>query len=151
MSVKTSLLKKILTSKSFLKATASAGKLLTQEKKLSDLAKEALDKVNEKGGIKKIGLDAVNKVQLASKMVYYYGSGKYLKIKPKSILIIIAVLLYFIMPIDFMPDFIPGLGLLDDITLLGWVFSTLSKEISSFEQWYLNYQKAESIDFIDVP
>ena len=150
MSVKTSLLKKILTSKSFLKATASAGKLLTQEKKLSELATEALEKVKDNGGLKKIGLEAVNRVQLTANMIYHYAAGNYMHISPKSIVIIIAVLLYFIMPIDLLPDFIPGVGFLDDITLLGWVFSTLSKEIAEFEIWYKKYKTTERIDFIDV-
>jgi uncharacterized membrane protein YkvA (DUF1232 family) len=54
------------------------------------------------------------------------------------------------MPIDLMPDFIPGLGLLDDITLLGWVFNTLSKEIKEYEVWYDKYKQAEGIDFIEL-
>ena len=150
MSIKTSLLKKILTSKSFLKATASAGKLLTQDKKLSELATEALEKVKDNGGLKKIGLEAVNRVKLTANMIYHYAAGNYTHISPKSIVIIIAVLLYFVMPIDLMPDFIPGVGLLDDITLLGWVFSRLTKEIAAFELWYTEFNKAERIDYIDV-
>jgi uncharacterized membrane protein YkvA (DUF1232 family) len=150
MGFKTNLLKKVLTSKSFLKATARAAKMLKEEKNLSTLASEALEKIKDKGGIKTIGLEAVNKVKVSSSMIYHYATGRYVHIKPKSIMIIIAVLFYFIMPIDLMPDFIPGLGLLDDITLLGWVFNTLSKEIKEYEVWYDKYKQAEGIDFIEL-
>lgn len=150
MGVKTSLLKKILTSKSFRRAMAQAAKLLKEEKSLSNLTSKALDKVKEAGGLKKIGLEAANKLKLAANLVYFYATGKYPKMKPKSIMIIIAVLLYFVMPIDLMPDMIPGLGYLDDITLLGWAFKTLAEEITVFEQWLTDYKKAESIDFIEM-
>lgn len=54
-----------------------------------------------------------------------------------------AGLLYFIMPIDVVNDFIPGLGFLDDGVAIAYVISLVDKEIRE-------YEKSESvIDVID--
>nr|WP_276516669.1 DUF1232 domain-containing protein [Fictibacillus nanhaiensis] len=49
--------------------------------------------------------------------------------------LIVAGLLYFVSPIDAVPDFLIGAGLLDDATVLAFLFKTLSSEISSFQSW----------------
>lgn len=44
--------------------------------------------------------------------------------------IVIAVLGYFILPIDVVPDFIPGLGFADDLSALVWALKTISNNIT---------------------
>lgn len=49
---------------------------------------------------------------------------------PRSLQItIIGVLLYLILPIDFVPDVIPGIGLIDDYTVIVLVFTEVSKYV----------------------
>src|SRR5690606_6959912 len=38
-------------------------------------------------------------------------------------------------PIDFVPDFIPVVGLLDDISLLAWFMTSIKEEIDKFADW----------------
>ncbi len=38
--------------------------------------------------------------------------------KTRAIMIVAGVLVYFLSPIDFIPDFIPGLGQVDDLAVL---------------------------------
>lgn len=46
--------------------------------------------------------------------------------------IILGALLYFVLPTDVTPDFIPGIGYLDDTIVLGIVIRRLSTEIDNY-------------------
>ena len=56
-------------------------------------------------------------------------------INEKKIILGILVLLYFVSPIDIIPDFIPFIGKKDDIFLLKKVSKGLDKEILKYKQW----------------
>ncbi len=44
-------------------------------------------------------------------------------------------LLYFILPADLIPDFIPVIGYLDDLAILTTIMNSLQKEISDYRIW----------------
>jgi uncharacterized membrane protein YkvA (DUF1232 family) len=46
--------------------------------------------------------------------------------------IVIAALIYFITPIDAIPDFTPFFGYLDDIGVIAWTLNFLGKEIKNY-------------------
>ncbi len=50
-----------------------------------------------------------------------------------------ASLIYFLNPIDLVPDAILGVGLVDDLAVLTWVYRTVHQELNKFLQW----EKAE--------
>ncbi len=58
-------------------------------------------------------------------------SGKYKQVPWYTIATITMALLYVLNPMDLIPDFIPGLGYLDDLTVLsiglGWIESDLHR------------------------
>ena len=51
---------------------------------------------------------------------------------------LVAGLVYFVMPLDILPDFIPVTGFLDDITVIIWIFNNFKSEIDAFEAWERN-------------
>ena len=51
------------------------------------------------------------------------------------LIILLAAVIYFINPIDLIPDFLFGLGLTDDLAVLTWVYQTAASEINSFKNW----------------
>jgi uncharacterized membrane protein YkvA (DUF1232 family) len=51
-----------------------------------------------------------------------------------DITIIIAVVAYVIMPLDAIPDFIPGLGLLDDAAIVTYVLSKYGSLIQRYKE-----------------
>ncbi len=61
-------------------------------------------------------------------------NGKY-KLHPASVAMIGGGLLYFILPADFIPDFIPVAGYLDDLVVLTTIMNSLSKEIGEYRIW----------------
>ena len=50
-------------------------------------------------------------------------------------LAIAGALAYVVLPIDLIPDFIPGVGFIDDIFVVGVVVSSLSDEISRYRTY----------------
>jgi uncharacterized membrane protein YkvA (DUF1232 family) len=48
---------------------------------------------------------------------------------------VIAAILYFLLPLDSIPDFILGLGYLDDVTVITFVYRQLSNELEKYRTW----------------
>ena len=99
------------------------------------LAKEAL---KHKGFISKIPV-IVRMIKSATK------KGGY---KPhfKNIIVPGLVLVYLISPIDFLPDFIPVIGVLDDIALLAFAIPLLITEAEKFVAWEASQTEDKVID-----
>jgi uncharacterized membrane protein YkvA (DUF1232 family) len=75
------------------------------------------------------------KFSILGRLVKAYALGEYREIPWKTLLIVIAAILYFINPIDLIPDLIPVAGLTDDVGILIWVYNSLSAEIDKFLVW----------------
>ncbi|MFZ5956468.1 YkvA family protein [Pseudomonas sp. QL9] len=61
--------------------------------------------------------------------------GQYRELNPKALLAVVAALLYFLSPVDVIPDWIPGFGLLDDLAVLAWVVRHWQSELDAFKAW----------------
>jgi len=64
-----------------------------------------------------------------------YVSGEYRDVSTRSLIAIVAGVLYFVVPLDLIPDFILALGLLDDAAVIGYVFSVVRGEVRDNEEW----------------
>lgn len=69
------------------------------------------------------------------RLVRSFISGEYRNIAPSTIISGLAVLLYVLSPIDLVPDFIPVLGFLDDLSLVSWYVGKFHGEITKFREW----------------
>lgn len=69
------------------------------------------------------------------RLVRSYVSGEYRDIKNSTIISGLAVLLYVLSPVDLIPDFIPVLGFLDDLSLISWFVGKFQDEIFRFREW----------------
>ncbi|MEN5303507.1 YkvA family protein [Pseudomonas sp. TWI628] len=74
-------------------------------------------------------------VKLLQSLCLAWWRGEYRAISPKALVTIVAGLLYFVSPIDAIPDWILGVGFLDDIAVLGWVLKTVADELARFKAW----------------
>jgi uncharacterized membrane protein YkvA (DUF1232 family) len=78
---------------------------------------------------------AKEKFQILSRLASAYATGKYRVIPWKAVVTLLAAIIYFLNPIDLIPDFIPGIGLTDDFGILMWVYASVSGEIDKFLEW----------------
>lgn len=129
-----SLLTKILKSVFFKKATGKAGRYAGNTAKLFDLAKQAMGKLNTVGFAGNMA-EFQNSVGLLIRMIRACASGEYKSLPWKSLVSIVAVLIYFVSPIDIIPDFLPVIGITDDVALVIWLFKSLSGDIAKFSEW----------------
>ena len=70
-----------------------------------------------------------HELQLLSSMARDVATGRYREYKVGSILLAVAALVYVVSPLDVVPDFLIGLGLLDDAAIVAWAFARLSSEV----------------------
>lgn len=73
--------------------------------------------------------------QTLVRLLRRYISGEYRGVSSGTILLGLAVLLYVLSPIDLVPDFIPVLGFLDDLSLISWFVGKFQEEILQFREW----------------
>lgn len=69
------------------------------------------------------------------RMIRAYLKGSYRVIPWKTLLLMVAGLIYFVTPLDLIPDFIPIAGFVDDITVVLYIFNRLKEDIHDFEKW----------------
>lgn len=74
-------------------------------------------------------------VKMLQSLCLAWWRGEYRAISPKALVTIVAGLLYFVSPIDAIPDWLLGVGFLDDIAVLGWVLKTVADELARFKAW----------------
>lgn len=82
--------------------------------------------------------NVIRHVSVFIRLIKDYSSGYYPYLPWKSFLSIVGVILYFVNPLDLIPDFIPGIGLMDDITLLGFVYKSIQNDVDDYLDWEEN-------------
>ncbi|MEH7414840.1 DUF1232 domain-containing protein [Neobacillus drentensis] len=110
----------------------NAKEFIGNPQKIKDLLSNVIHKATDKKGY--LG-DAWDKLHLLVDLVKAYTKGEYKNVQPSTIVTIIGALLYFISPIDLVPDFVIGLGLFDDAAVIGFTLKKLSKELDEFKKW----------------
>ena len=70
-----------------------------------------------------------------------YLDGTYTNLPLATILASVAGILYLVLPIDALADFIPVLGWLDDAAVLGFVIATEQKDINEYLEWKVSQEK----------
>lgn len=95
-----------------------------------------LNKAIKKANIRNNGLgEAREKLQLLIDLIKAYSKGEYKEVSKSTIITVIGAILYFVSPLDFVPDFVIGLGILDDAAVIGYTVKKISGELDAFKKW----------------
>lgn len=95
--------------------------------------KQLSDKLS--GYMNKDGLKDVRN-QLTQLLVYLKQllTKGYYDYKDNTLVLIVAVIIYVVSPIDLMPDFLPAVGFIDDSALVAWLFQKLGDKLTQSVQ-----------------
>lgn len=137
----TNILNKIFESVFYRNSMSKASRISRNSQSLLQLLKNVLNKT-QRMGVGGIFDEIRERLVVLGKLVKAYATGEYRDIELKNVVIIIASLVYFLSPIDLLPDIIPVLGFTDDVAFLTFIFRSLGDEIEKFEIWDLNNNKS---------
>ena len=56
----------------------------------------------------------------------------------KVILAVVSVLIYWIAPVDLIPDFIPGIGYVDDAAVVALALKLIKDDLDTYKEWKKN-------------
>ena len=94
-----------------------------------------LDDARKKmGELPMIG-DAFKDIPTLCDIVRDYVKGNYKEVPVGSIIAALAALIYFVSPIDAIPDFIPVVGYLDDVTVIAVALQFIHSDLEEYRKW----------------
>ena len=117
----------------FARMKNKAAEYLNNPKKLNELIDKAKNKVESKkrGPLKEV----LDSLVALFRLVRANAKREYVEVPWQSLLLIVATILYFLLPMDLIPDWIIGLGYIDDAALIGWTMNTVKSDIDGFREW----------------
>ena len=74
-------------------------------------------------------------VPIMCSLVYNYVNKKYTEVPIGSIMAIISALTYFISPVDMIPDAVPGLGYVDDASVISLCLLLVHSDLAEYQKW----------------
>ena len=110
---------------------AQSEALLNDKDELDDFLYRLEQKINDMPFVGK----KFSMIPVMISLVKNYVQGKYTTVPYGTILAVLSALIYFLAPIDIVPDFIPLAGYIDDMAVLGLCMNMVSIDIETYEKW----------------
>lgn len=129
--------KTILASRFYRVVLGKASNMVQNTASIVRLLPDIKKKVEQKG-FRGISQELKENISWFLKLLKSFATREYTDIPAQKIIYILAALLYFLLPIDILPDFLPLVGLADDIALLGFIWKNMEEEITKFKEWKNN-------------
>ena len=94
-----------------------------------------LQKIENKLTIVPIVGNALSYIPVMIPMIRSYVRKEYTEIPIGSIISMISALIYFVSPVDIIPDFLPVVGYLDDAAVVAACIKLVKSDIDDYKQW----------------
>lgn len=110
-----------------------AEKIISNTEKTKKLIDDAMEKVNKisKGPVEEVW----GSILIFFDLLTDWLKGNYKNVPLGSIIMILASIIYFLTPFDIIPDFIVGLGYIDDMAVISYTFRQLQTDIDKYLVW----------------
>ena len=113
---------------------------LDDDEKMEKLFRDFEDKLKL---IPKIGNRASDIAVLLS-LVRAYIKKQYTDVSPSTVMLAVAGLIYVVTPVDLIPDYILGPGLLDDAAVIGIVLQAIQMDLNKYKKWQVANGKRDA-------
>jgi len=101
-----------------------------------DKARRLLDRALRKAKHERGRLgEARDSLMTLTRLVRAWASGTYPAIPWQTLVLTIGAILYFVIPLDLVPDWIAGLGYIDDASVIAFVLNAIRHELDAFLAW----------------
>lgn len=90
--------------------------------------------------------DKLSVVPLMASLLKSYIEGEYKDIPIGSVVAIVSALVYFVSPIDFIPDSIPIVGYFDDAAVITTCWVLVESDAQEYKAWREKNGKIEELD-----
>ncbi|MEJ2536652.1 MAG: YkvA family protein [Calditrichia bacterium] len=118
----------------FKRAMNTADLMVKEQERVKEILTQALDKAKQKRNqIREVFGDIQDLITL----VKFYFKGEYTKIPWRFIILALAAIIYFVNPMDLIPDIIPAMGFMDDATIVALVINAMKDEIDDFRKYQM--------------
>jgi uncharacterized membrane protein YkvA (DUF1232 family) len=72
---------------------------------------------------------------LLVRLLKAWKDGSYRGLSVRTLASLAVTLLYILSPVDMIPDFIPGIGLIDDAAVLAFLLHSMAQDLAAFRVW----------------
>ncbi|HLT08514.1 MAG TPA: YkvA family protein [Cyclobacteriaceae bacterium] len=111
-----------------------AESIASNRDKLRELLQKASHKLSEVAEIPAVK-ESKAQIEVVFRMLKAYYTKEYRGVSTRTLGLLVLGVLYFVLPVDFIPDFIPVVGYIDDITVIMAIFKSLNTDIEKFLEW----------------
>jgi uncharacterized membrane protein YkvA (DUF1232 family) len=113
---------------------AKADSIAANRDKLTGLLHRVSEKIKEIAQNPAVK-ESIGQFEVAVRMIKAHVTNEYKGVSNRTLGMLVLGLLYFVLPLDFLPDFIPVIGYVDDLTVIVAIFKSLSSDIEKFLEW----------------
>ena len=125
------------------KSSAEAEDILKDEDKMERF----LQKLEQKLKTVPVAGNALAYVPLMMSLVRSYVKKEYTEPPITSMISIVITLIYFLSPIDLIPDTIPGAGYIDDAVVISGCLALVRTDLEDYRIW----RKENGLELEDIP
>ncbi len=118
-----------------------AEEILSDDEKTSEFADDVEDRFNssikDKNPIFFIRRikELKTYIPLFISLIKSYTKKEYREIPLATVVAVAAALIYFLAPLDIIPDFIPGFGFVDDASIIAFCFLACKHDLDRYSKW----------------
>lgn len=113
-------------------AQEAARKVIRRRMKLLRLTKDAYVKLGKgDGALARVALDLQTMLRLSRS----WARREYRAVPWRALVYVVGAVVYFVNPVDLIPDVLTGLGFVDDAAVIAAVVRSVNAELVAFRNW----------------